>query len=150
MTNHGTIRETYGTALRLGAVAPEPDDVVVDVVPRSAAAQDRSESDPNSETSSVLAPPRQLRYDLDRALDRLSPTAAWEAVDYESRYREFLETDPQARAELERCRRHLAAGGTVWLVCPGNTPEERRHRAVLAAMLREGVRADGGSRGGFS
>lgn len=141
----GTVRETYGTALRLGEATPEPDDLVVAVKPRPANERDRPLTDTHVDVGDALVPPKGLRFDLDRALDRLEPDDAWTAVDYESRYRTFLESDPEAHGELARIRRHLAAGGTVWFVCPGNTPEQRRHRAILRDVVEASVRDDGGT-----
>jgi hypothetical protein len=141
----GTIRETYGAALRLGEVAPEPDDLVVEVKPRPTSEHDRPRTDVAVDVGDAFVPPKGLRFDLDRVLDRLELDDAWGAVEYESRYRTFLETDPEARDELARIRRQLATGGTVWFVCPGNTPEERRHRTVLRNVVETGVREDGGT-----
>jgi hypothetical protein len=149
MIDRGTVRETYGAALRLGEITPEPDDLVVEVDPEpSVEGEGTGEGPPTSadrELATALAPPAQLRFDLDRALDRRpSEDEAWDAVRYEPRYRAFLESDAGARDALARLRRHLAARGTVWFVCPANTPEQRRHRTVLVDVLGEDVRADGG------
>ncbi len=143
MKHHGTIRETYGAALRLGEVTPEPDDLVVGVGSEPSESFARTGSDADVAATRSLAPPRQLRFDLERARGRLEPDEAWEAVGYAARYRAFLESDPAARAELDRIRRLLAMGGTVWLVCPGNTPDERRHRAVVVELLGAGARSGG-------
>ncbi|AUV83037.1 hypothetical protein C2R22_16445 [Salinigranum rubrum] len=145
MTHRGTVRETYGAALRLGEVTPGPDDVVVEVGSGPSESFVRTRSDADVAATRSLAPPRQLRFDLERARGRLDPEEAWEAVGYAAQYREFLESDPTARAELDRIRRRLTTGGTVWLVCPGNTPDERRHRAILAELLGKDVRSDGGA-----
>ena len=156
MTHPGTLQETYGAALRLGEATPGPDDLVVfvevgDVGSDSASpGGDRSTPVAGTVVGDALVPPAELQFDLDRALTRLDRDDgdgvddAWAAVDYETRYRTFLDDDREARAELARLRRHLATGGTVWLVCPGNTPVERRHRAVLADVLDERTRDDGG------
>jgi hypothetical protein len=153
MTHPGTVRKTYGAALRLGAATPGADDLVVFVgagdVGSGSAAPGVGRSIPAAGTAvgDALAPPTGLQFDLDRALTRDdggNVDDAWAAVDYETRYRTFLADDREARAELTRLRRHLATGGTVWLVCPGNTPLERRHRAVLADVLDERTRDDGG------
>lgn len=141
----GTIRETYGAALRLGEATPKPDDLVVEVKPRPSDERDRPRTDAAVDVGDALVPPKGLRFDLDRALDRMDPDEAWTAVDYESRYRTFLESDPEARDELARIRRQLATGGTVWFVCPGNTPEQRRHRAIVRDVVEAGVRDDGGT-----
>lgn len=145
MKRRKTVRETYGAALRLGEVTPEPDDLVVTVGSTSSRTFDWAESDADVAATRALAPPRQLRFDLERARDRHEPDDAWDVVDYTSRYRTFLESDPSARAELDRIRRRLTTGGTVWLVCPENTPDERRHRAIVAELVAEGVRGDGGA-----
>jgi hypothetical protein len=145
MTTCGSLRQTYGAALRLGEISPDPDDLVVAVGPRSPDEHERLDAATATDVETGLAPPTQLRFDLDRAVDRYGPEAAWDAVAYESRYRAFLASDTDARAGLARIRRHLQQGGTVWLVCPGNTPVERRHRAILADVLDEPVRDDGGS-----
>lgn len=147
MKHRRTVRKTYGAALRLGEVTPEPDDLVVTVGSASSQSSDWAQSDADVAATRALAPPRQLQFDLDRARDRLEADDAWEAVGYASRYRTFLDSDPTARAELDRIRRRLTTGGTVWLVCPENTPDERRHRAVIAELLGEGTRSDGGTTG---
>lgn len=148
MRHHRTVRETYGAALRLGEVTPGPEDLVVAVGAASSQSPGWTQSDADVAATRALVPPRQLRFDLERARDRLEPDEAWETVGYASRYRAFLDTDPTARAELDRLRRQLTTGGTVWLVCPENTADERRHRAVIAELLRDGPRSDGGAADG--
>ena len=145
MTSRGTLRQTYGAALRLGEVSPATDDLVVAVGPRPPDEHKRLDEATATDIETALTPPTGLRFDLDRAVDRYGPEEAWDSVAYESRYRTFLASDADARAGLARIRRHLRRGGTVWLVCPGNTPAERRHRAVLVDVLGEPVRSDGGS-----
>jgi hypothetical protein len=115
--------------------------------PRPSDGRDRLTPTTATDVETALTPPAGLRFDLDRAVDRDGADAAWDAVGYESRYRAFLASDAEARAGVARIRRHLRLGGTVWLVCPGNTSDERRHRAVLVDVLGETVRSDGGSDG---
>jgi hypothetical protein len=162
MTQPGTVRKTYGAALRLGETTPGADDLVVFVDTGDAGdaenvgsgsaspSGDRSTPVAGTVVGEALVPPTALQFDLGRSLDRADQDDedgvddAWAAVDYGTRYRTFLADDREARTELARLRRHLATGGTVWLVCPGNTPVERRHRAVLADVLDERTRDDGG------
>ena len=65
--------------------------------------------------------------------------AAWDAVDFDARYREYLQNDATGAAAVDELRRLLEAGTDVALVCYENTETKRCHRTILADELRDAV-----------
>lgn len=64
--------------------------------------------------------------------------AAWEEVDFEARYREYLENDDAATAALDGLRERLRDGEDIALVC-FEADDKRCHRHTLVEVLREEV-----------
>jgi uncharacterized protein YeaO (DUF488 family) len=88
--------------------------------------------------STLLDEFAQERDDLKMAglCDEGAHNAAWENLDFERRYREYLETD-EPQSALASVARRLREGETVALVCYENTEQKRCHRTVLRDVLTE-------------
>ncbi|WP_408957887.1 DUF488 family protein [Natrinema sp. 74] len=63
--------------------------------------------------------------------------AAWDQVGFDEAYREYLETDDDARAALDALEERLASGESLALVCYENTEKKRCHRTVLRDYLEK-------------
>ncbi|ELZ13045.1 hypothetical protein C478_08998 [Natrinema thermotolerans DSM 11552] len=61
--------------------------------------------------------------------------AAWDQVGFGEAYRDHLESDDSARAEIETLSERLAAGESLALVCYENTEKKRCHRTILREYL---------------
>lgn len=91
-----------------------------------------------------LGPPDALLDDFDRQaesfkLDGLceegAHNAAWDAVDFEGRYRTHLESSPEAAESVAELACRLRDGESLALVCFENTNRKRCHRTVLADVV---------------
>ncbi|MFC7096601.1 DUF488 domain-containing protein [Halobaculum marinum] len=100
------------------------------------------------ENRPALAPPSALLDDhadaaesfrIDGLCEEGAHNAAWDAVDFERRYRDYLATDPDARAAVEALRAAVDAGHDVALVCFENTDKKRCHRTVLRQVTEQGT-----------
>lgn len=81
---------------------------------------------------------REESFAMEGLCDEEAHNAAWEAVDFEARYREYLETDANARAEIDDLQTLLDDGEDVALVCYENTDQKRCHRTILRDLLTDG------------
>jgi len=89
---------------------------------------------------SLLSETQERREDLAaRGLcDEEAHNAAWDAVDFASRYREYVETEPEPQRALADLAERVRGGEPVALVCfEGET--KRCHRHSLVDRLRERV-----------
>ena len=138
----GTVTDTYVAALQHGFAEVPEDATRVGVVRRPT----RWFWGQVAENVSALAPPAEL---LDAVKARAAEleddglgaaeahNAAMDAVGYEERYLEHLETAPAARTALAELRARLEAGEDLALVCYENTDEKRCHRTLLVERLRD-------------
>ncbi|MCU4798791.1 DUF488 domain-containing protein [Halobacteria archaeon HArc-gm2] len=97
------------------------------------------------ENRPALGPPRDLleefqareeEFKLDGMCDEGAHNAAWEELDFEDRYCEYLETE-EARSAVADLRETLADGTDVVLVCYENTDQKRCHRTILREELAD-------------
>lgn len=93
-----------------------------------------------------LGPPAALLEDVQCVEDDLkiqglcaegAHNAAWDRVDFEDRYRTYLEESPEAQAALEALETRRDAGESLVLVCYENTERKRCHRTILREVLAE-------------
>lgn len=77
---------------------------------------------------------REASFKLDGLCDEGAHNAAWEELDFERRYREYLDTD-DPRAEMADLLALLADCEDVALVCFENTDQKRCHRTILREEL---------------
>lgn len=77
---------------------------------------------------------RQEALELQGMCDEGAHNAAWEETDFGTRYREFLETDPDAGAALDALVERVRAGEDVALVC-FEGDGKRCHRRILRDRL---------------
>ncbi|WP_430505390.1 DUF488 domain-containing protein [Haloparvum sp. PAK95] len=140
MTERGRVRDTYVAAIQHDKVDLAGDEQLVGVVRR-----------PHSwfhgqvdENRPALAPPEDLLDEFkahastledEGRSDRAAHNEAWDAVDFDARYRRHLATSPDAREAMDDLRERLAAGDDVVLVCYENTDEKRCHRTLLRDEL---------------
>jgi uncharacterized protein YeaO (DUF488 family) len=135
----GSIRETYHAALAHGLVDLPRETSRVGVV-RRPTSWFHGEVDENVP---ALAPPEALLeefqnrredFEMRGMCDEGAHNAAWEEVDFESRYRTHLEGSEDARAALSELADRVASGESVALVCfEGDS--KRCHRHALEAVL---------------
>jgi len=92
----------------------------------------------------ALGPPEDLLDDAKQREDDLKMAglceeealnAAWGEVDFGERYREHLESDPEAGEAVGDLVERIRAGTDVALVCYENTEKKRCHRTILRAEL---------------
>jgi len=124
--SRGTLRDTYLAALQHDLIDIPEGATLVGVV-RSPT---RWFSPAVDENQRALGPPHSLLEQFKRQSEYLETeglddagahNTAWEDVDFEPRYREHLETNPDAQAALENLRKRLQAGEDLVLVCYENT-----------------------------
>jgi uncharacterized protein YeaO (DUF488 family) len=84
----------------------------------------------------LLAAVEERQEDLKMAgmCDEGAHNAAFEETDFEARYREYLESDPDARAALEPLRGRVRDGEDLALVC-FEGDDKRCHRHTLLEYL---------------
>lgn len=136
----GTVTETYAAALQHD-IADLPDDAaLVGVVRRptgwfsALVDENRPELGP---PESLLSETEEREKDLRRQglCDDEAHNAAWDEVDFASRYREHLASEVAERAVADLADR-VAAGETLALVCfEGDS--KRCHRRILDDVVRE-------------
>ena len=138
----GTVTETYAAAISNGLVDVEGATLVG--VVRQPPRWFHGTVDENLRH---LGPPVDL---LDAVRDRRemlkaggmcdegAHNAAWEEVDFERRYREHLDTDPDARDAFDALAARVREGESVALVC-FEGEKKACHRRLLAERLREHV-----------
>ena len=97
------------------------------------------------ENRPALGPPRDLLdefqdreedFKLQGMCDEGAHNAAWEELDFEERYREYLGTGA-GRSALDDLRDALSGGTDVAVVCYENTDKKRCHRTILRDVLAD-------------
>lgn len=135
-----TLEDTYAAAIQHDLVECPPEATLVGVVRRPAgwfhALVD--------ENVRALGPPAELLASFKRRHEDLTlqglcdegaHNAAWEELDFEERYRDYLSTDEPAANALDALADRLEEGEDVVLVCFENTAKKRCHRTVLRDVL---------------
>lgn len=99
---------------------------------------------PIDENRPALGPPADLldefqdrteAFEVRGMCDEGAHNAAWEELDFQRRYREYLETAKGRRA-VDDLLELLEAGTDVALVCYENTDRKRCHRTILRDVLQ--------------
>jgi uncharacterized protein YeaO (DUF488 family) len=97
-----------------------------------------------SENHRELGPPAALLDAVQERRERLKTggmcdegahNAAWDEVEFERRYAEYLDSDGDARAAIESLADRVARGESLALVC-FEGPNKACHRRLLADRLR--------------
>ena len=139
----GTLTDTYVAALRHGT-ADVPEGAVKLGVVRKPTPWFHSAVDENVP---ALSPPadlidetkaRQEALEAEGLGDAEAHNRAMDDVDFDGRYRAYLDDSADARAAIDDVRDRLAAGEDVALVCYENTENKRCHRTLLRARLASG------------
>jgi hypothetical protein len=79
---------------------------------------------------------REEAFAMDGMCDEGAHNAAWEELDFDTRYREHLASGEAASAVAD-LRDLIEAGTDVALVCYENTDKKRCHRTILRDVLDE-------------
>lgn len=74
--------------------------------------------------------------------DEGAHNAAWEALTFGDRYREYLETDSNAQRDVSSLVERLRSEEQLVLVCFENTNQKRCHRTILKDHLITQATAD--------
>lgn len=140
MSGYGTLFDTSVAALQHDLVNLPDGVVTVGVVRRPT----RWLHPYVDENLAALGPPEDLldafqnRHTAVMEQDIEEPDThnrAWEDVDYDQRYRRYLEGDTDAQTALDRLRTWLQEGRGFPLVCYENTNDKRCHRTLLQEYL---------------
>ncbi|RQG86190.1 DUF488 domain-containing protein [Natrarchaeobius halalkaliphilus] len=139
---HGRLTDTYVAAVQHDLVDLPEGTTLVGVV-RKPTAWFHAAVDENRPS---LGPPRTLLESTRETVDDLkmrgicdegAHNAAWEQVEFDERYRTYIETSPEAQAALSDLEGRLASGESLALVCFENTDKKRCHRSILRDRLDE-------------
>lgn len=140
----GSVRETYHAALQHNLVDLPPDTRLVGVVRRPLRWFTQID-----ENRPELGPPTDLLEETKAKAEYLklrgmcneeAHNAAWEETDFEARYREYIESSPEAQQSLSALAERIDRGETVTLVCYEGK-SKRCHRRILTELLEERVDA---------
>lgn len=138
MPTRGAVRETYHAAIQHDLVSLSGKERLVGVVRKptpwfTLVDENRPE----------LGPPVALLDETKAKAEELkrrglcaeeAHNAAWGETDFEAHYRDYLETDDDAQAELSDLAARVESGETVVLVC-FEGDDKRCHRRVLKELL---------------
>jgi hypothetical protein len=136
----GDLSDTYVAALQHDQADVPPDATLVGVVRRPTGWFSATVE----ENVPAVAPPEPLLDDAksreseleSRGVDDAAANRrAWAAVDFADRYRDHLDTDPDAVAAVADLADRLRDGESLALVCFENTDEKRCHRTILRDRL---------------
>lgn len=139
MSEHGPVRETYAAALQHDIADVPADGHTVGVV-RRPTGWFRALVDENvpalGPPESLLESTKERQEELQQRglCDEEAHNAAWEAVEFSSRYREYLGDDPEAERAIEDLVERAEAGDAVTLVC-FEGDNKRCHRRILQTEL---------------
>lgn len=137
----GTVYESYLAALQHD-IADVPEDATRVGVVRKPTRWFHGVVDENYPE---LGPPpelldavQDLKADLEAGgvPDAEAHNQAMDETDYDARYADHLDTDPDAQAAVDDLRSRLERGEDVVLVCYENTDEKRCHRTQLQERLQ--------------
>jgi uncharacterized protein YeaO (DUF488 family) len=140
MTDRGRLRDTYVAAIQHELVDLSGDERLIGVVRRQMP-WFHGVVDENWE---ALAPPADLLDEFKDRCDELEATGlseseahneAWDDVEFEDRYRRYLQETSEAKEAVEELDELLAEGQDIVLVCYENTEEKRCHRTVLRKCI---------------
>lgn len=140
MGTRGRLFDTYVAALQHDLVDLPNDATAVGVVRRPT----RWLHPYVDENRAALGPPYDLldafqqRHTelMDQEIeDAAAHNRAWEDVNYDQRYRAYLEDSADAQAALDCLRTWLQEGRDVALVCYENTDDKWCHRTLLREYL---------------
>lgn len=135
----GTVSETYVAAIQHDLV-DIGDATAVGVVRRPSGWFHGSVDENHPELGppeALLEETKQRQEDLAMAgmCESGAHNAAWEETNFEDRYREYLNSDPDAKAALESLRKRLRDGEDIALVC-FEADDKRCHREILVEFLQ--------------
>lgn len=142
---HGRIRETYHAAVQHDLVELTDEERLVGVVRRPTPWF----SGVVDENRPALGPPDDLLDEVKARTEDLklqglceegAHNAAWEEVDFDGRYREYLDTSGEAREAMDDLVSAVESGKDVVLVC-FEAENKRCHRHTLREVLQ--ARLDG-------
>lgn len=137
----GELSDTYAAALQHDMV--DPGNATLVGVVRTPTPWFHPQVDENRPE---LGPPEELLREFERTEEEFKTrgmcesgahNAAWEELDFADRYREYLNSDPDARGAVRGLVERLRDGEDLWLVCFENTDDKRCHRTLLAERIRE-------------
>jgi len=142
-----TVHETYAAALQHDKADLPPGTRRVGVVRRPMGWFHGTVD----ENISALGPPdelldavkdRQAAFEEEEGLDeRTAIRNAWEAVEFDDRYEQYLETADGAAAAMDRLLTTVRDGTDIALVCY-ESPEKPCHRHLLRERLQGRLDAD--------
>lgn len=141
-SGHGQLFDTYSAALQHGLIEVSEDALLVGVVRRpmpwllGQVDENRRALGPSADLLDEFAEECE-RLQARGMADAEAHNAAAEAVDFASRYREYLRRDDGAQEALDAVVSMVEDGTAVGLVCYENTDEKRCHRTTLKAVLEE-------------
>lgn len=139
MTAEGTLTDTYLAAIQHDLAEIPADSTLVGVVRKPT----RWFSGAVDENIPALGPPADLlsetktRHEdmkIQGFCDEEAHNAAWEACNFEDRYRDYLQSN-DAQAAIQNLLSRLETGENLTLVCFENTNKKRCHRTILRAEL---------------
>lgn len=142
MTQSAPLADTYVAALQHGLADLPADATLVGVVRKPT----RWLNAAVDENHRALGPPASLLEAFDERETDLkrrglcaaeAHNATWDELSFAERYREHLETDPDARTALTSLADRLRDGEPLALVCYENTEKKRCHRTTLRTVLEE-------------
>ena len=132
----GSLSDTYVAAIQHDLADVPADATLVGVVrkptPWFYAAVDENHPELGP-PASLLAATKDAAEDLQlRGIcEEEAHNAAWDAVEFEDRYRGYLSESAEAMAAMDRLGERLASGESIALVCYENTAKKRCHRTIL-------------------
>ena len=138
----GTLEDTYVAALQHDRADVDPEATLVGVVRKPT----RWFHGSVDENVPELGPPVGLLEAVSAAEDDLkiqglceegAHNAAWDQINFESRYQTHLEGSADARAALSALEDRLTGGESLALVCYENTEKKRCHRTILREVLEK-------------
>lgn len=144
MSTTDLLGDTYAAALQHGLVDLPAEATLVGVV-RRPTGWFRAEVDENRP---ALGPPPELldefqerheAFKMRGMCDEGAHNAAWDALEFEGRYRTHLDETVEARDAVADLAGRLRSGERLVLVCYENTNRKRCHRTLLGAHVAERV-----------
>ncbi len=139
----GTVAETYHAAIQHDLVDLEGTERLVGVVRRptpwfhSAIEENYPELGPPGPLLDETKD-RQEEFQIQGLCEEGALEAAWEAVDFARRYREYIADSEAAQAAIEELTEQVRDGEDVVVVCY-ESDDKPCHRHLLVDVLRERV-----------